>query len=320
MRLIEILSLLLFILVAGADAKRKKPKWPYRWTGTYYNGTIDLATSIDRWPHCAEACRDSFTASFSGLFLVGPGSETNSPQFVLMAWDTGTVPAASSPEIDMGSDTDGWNMHSPDIRLILGQRSKLWMDNESEGDEMWSVETSTPRNGSGFAMDGLFTGDNHISSNPRATNSENWMNITIPGCQRRFSEWFKMIVSTRTAGRQRHSTQNITFQGTFDEQKATFRWNGTYWGSVQSEVWYGPAGTADDFAEGTFSVSFSGNVDSGRSDELRTRSGVGGPEWVKKYDREENVPREVEESGASFIQADRWLYMLEVALGLLSLV
>jgi hypothetical protein len=59
MRLIEIYSLLLFILVAGADAKRKKPKkgknghgessspstydgprWPYRWTGSYYNGTI----------------------------------------------------------------------------------------------------------------------------------------------------------------------------------------------------------------------------------------------------------------------------------------
>jgi hypothetical protein len=242
----------------------------------------------------------------------------------------------------MGSDTDGWNMHSPDIRHILGQRSKLWMENESEGVEMWSVETSTPRNGSGFAMDGLFTGDvssiffcalyllrktsklslhqNHISSNPRATNYENWMNITIPGCEQRSSEWFKIIVSTGTAGRQRRSSENSTLQGTFAQNKASFRCNGTYWGSVQRQAWYGPAGTADDFAEGTFTVSFNGNVDSGRSDELWTRSGVGGPEWVKKYDREENVPREVEESGTSFVQADRWLYMLAVALGLLSLV
>ncbi|KAL3484715.1 hypothetical protein BJX62DRAFT_243659 [Aspergillus germanicus] len=184
----------------------------------------------------------------------------------------------------MESDTDGWDLHSPDLRLIISQLNKVWIEYKSDKAEMWPVDTQFPRaNQSGFAMNGLFTGDelrlyqDHISNNPRATNSENWMNVTIPGCERRSSEWLKMIVSTRTASRQHRSTQDLSFQGTFDEQKATFSWNGTYWGSVQSEVWYGPEGTADDFAEGTFSVSLTGNIDSGRPDELRTRSGSRDP-------------------------------------------
>jgi hypothetical protein len=133
-----------------------------------------------------------------------------------------------------------------------------------------------------------------------------------------------MIISTRTAGRQRRSTQNITFEGTIDEQKATFRWNRTYWGSVQSEEWYGPEGTADDFAEGAFSVSFSGRVDSERSDELRTRSGGAQPEWMKRQDRDGNVPRrEAEgfpESAASSIHGSRWSFVTAVLIGMLLLI
>jgi hypothetical protein len=83
------------------------------------------------------------------------------------------------------------------------------------------------------------------------------MNVTLPGCERRSCERLKMIVLTRTAGRQRRSTQ-ITFQGTFDEKRAAFRWNGPYWGSVQRGQWYGPASAADDFPEEAFSVSFPG--------------------------------------------------------------
>ncbi|KAL3448236.1 hypothetical protein BJX65DRAFT_307101 [Aspergillus insuetus] len=149
MRLLQVYTLLLLLLVAGAGANRKKPKndrqgdeessyastydrpwWPDLLTGSQYNGTIvsdiysllieaksdmfpnekDFATSIDRWPHCAEGSRESFTTSFDGILFLGPESERDEddkPQFVLVGWDKDTEPAASLGGSDMGPDTDG---------------------------------------------------------------------------------------------------------------------------------------------------------------------------------------------------------------------
>jgi hypothetical protein len=111
------------------------------------------------------------------------------------------------------------------------------------------------------------------------------MNFTIPGCEGRGSEHFKMIVSTETASRQR----STTVQGTFDQRLANFRWNGTYWGSAQKGEWSGEQRTVDDFAEGVFSVSFTGIIDSAQSDELKT--GPVKPDWVASHERNGNVPR-----------------------------
>ncbi|KAL2843727.1 hypothetical protein BJY01DRAFT_248503 [Aspergillus pseudoustus] len=173
----------------------------------------------------------------------------------------------------MGQDTDGWNLHSPDMKLVLSQVDSVWANSDEVRDEMWSAEDSRARasNANGFAMNGFFSGPNEISGHPRPTNHENWMNITIPGCERRESEYFKMIVSTQTANR------------------ANFMWNGTYCGSTQSEEWFGPSGTADAFADGAFSLSFTGSIDAAQSDELRAKQGSDQPEWVEGHDRENNV-------------------------------
>jgi hypothetical protein len=61
---------------------------------------------------------------------------------------------------DMGPDTEGWNLHSPDLKLILSQVSNVWADGDAERDEMWSVDDSRiTSNASRFAMDGSFVRD-----------------------------------------------------------------------------------------------------------------------------------------------------------------
>jgi hypothetical protein len=68
------------------------------------------------------------------------------------------------------------------------------------------------------------------------------------------------------------------------------------------------------FLRGLLACRSLGNIDLGRSDELRTRSRGGGPEWVKRHHRGGNVPRITEESGAEVVHGGRWLYLPAMAL------
>lgn len=149
--------------------------WPYRWAGSYYNGTITLDTSIEYWPDCSERTRGTWRQTFDGMLHVGPGNwsggldDPYEPQFLLMGWDEGKIPTNNWTDgVYWGNGGPGLTRwFSTDVKLMLTRWTQIWHEeNEFDGTETprpydfgWTVESDPAGNGTNqYSINGNWSG------------------------------------------------------------------------------------------------------------------------------------------------------------------
>lgn len=146
-------------------------KWPYRWPGSYYNGSITLDTSIEYWPDCSEGSRSTFRTNYDGILMLGPGNQTGSfddinPNFLIMGWDAGKPPTSN------WTDGEYWGNGGPgltrwfstDVKLMLSRFIEIWQDSTSIYDQRtydhgWGVDAAAMGNGTNeYSINGTWSG------------------------------------------------------------------------------------------------------------------------------------------------------------------
>ena len=157
--------------------------WPYRWAGSYYNGSITLDTSIEYWPDCSERSRDTWRTSMDGILHLGPGNWTSAssfddeqPQFLLMGWEDGKIPSNN------WTDGEYWGNGGPgltrwfstDVKLMLSRFIQIWHDENTEylssadsheWDHGWNVEANSAVNSTNeYTINGTWKGVCEIRS------------------------------------------------------------------------------------------------------------------------------------------------------------
>jgi hypothetical protein len=148
-------------------------KWPYRFAGSYFSGSISLDTTIEYWPDCTEGKRGQWREDFDGTLLLGPGNWTNSfddidPNFLLMGWEKGTTPTSN------WTDGEYWGNGGPgltrwfssDVKIMLSRYIEIWHDAASFDttfgsvwDHGWLIDADPAGNGTNeYLINGTWSG------------------------------------------------------------------------------------------------------------------------------------------------------------------
>ncbi|KIW02993.1 uncharacterized protein PV09_05652 [Verruconis gallopava] len=284
-------------------------KWPYRWPGSYYNGSMTLEVSIEYWPGCSEGQRGNIRTNMDGILLLGPANQTGTfdvvdPNFVIMGWDAGITPTNN------WTDGEYWGNGGPgltrwfstDVKLMLSRYVEIWQDSSSTSrpyDLGWTVDSSNSGNETNeWHINGTFSGTSTTFS-PRDNSEDNWMQVTTFLCNNKTTvDVLNMQPWTHSnALKDWPSTRNTTFEGTFSDSGASITWSGNYWAGFSS-IDYGVPFEKTSYPQGYFTFTFDGKLDVSESDILIARNeslsgyynSAGDPDWVKKYDRDLNAP------------------------------
>jgi hypothetical protein len=279
--------------------------WPYRWPGSYYNGSIvslqslhlkrfgltprfqTLDTSIEYWSDCSQGRGRSWRTSYDGILMLGPGNQTGSfneddPQFVLMGWDDNTVPTNNWTDgvywSNGGPGATRW--FSTDVKVMLSRFIHTWQDmtglttssSQRPYDHGWNVNSDPLGNGTNqYAINGTWSGLT-MSFQPGDNSNDNWMRPTTTLCNNAsvIDQFIMQPWPYSGASKDWPTTQNTTFRGTFSDRAASITWGGNYWAGFNS-ISYGVPGSKSGYPQGYFSLKFEGLIDERVSDRLVPR-------------------------------------------------